>query len=71
MTVFGASSLHLKIPYLAAVIEREVGPLCLSKIKAGHIGGAARRKFGGKKSFDGTRERRILLQGERCVWAPL
>jgi hypothetical protein len=27
MTVFGASSLHPKIPFPAAVIEREVGPL--------------------------------------------
>jgi hypothetical protein len=28
MTIFGASSLHPKIPFPAAVVEREVGPLC-------------------------------------------
>src|ERR1700686_3968406 len=28
MAVFGASSLHLEIPFPAAVIEREVGPHC-------------------------------------------
>jgi hypothetical protein len=28
MTIFGASSLHPKIPFPAAVAEREVGPLC-------------------------------------------
>jgi hypothetical protein len=41
--------------------------VCLSTIKSGHIGGAARRELGGKESaspFDGARERRILLQGE-------
>src|SRR5260370_23407138 len=28
MAIFGASSLHPKIPFPAAVVEREVGPLC-------------------------------------------
>ena len=28
MTIFGASSLHPKIPFPAAVVEREVGPHC-------------------------------------------
>jgi hypothetical protein len=40
--------------------------VCLSKIKSGHIGGAASREWGDKDlpgPFDGTRDRRILLQG--------
>src|SRR5258708_22704072 len=32
-------------------------PLCLSKIKSGHIGGAARRELGGKESAQPVRRR--------------
>jgi hypothetical protein len=30
MAIFGALSLHPKIPFPAAVVEREVGPHCIS-----------------------------------------
>jgi len=46
--------------------------LCLSKIKAGHIGGAARRELGGKESARPVRRyarTAHLLQGEMCAGA--
>jgi hypothetical protein len=45
VAVFGALSPHPKIPFPAAVIEREVGPLCLSEIKLAHTDDEVRQEM--------------------------